>query len=66
MGLIDIEQCDAQYGTVGGDQRQKYPQNPVQKRAGFANHHLGELHHHRDHQNKADRSQISEIKGTSR
>ncbi|SYL73577.1 Uncharacterised protein [Klebsiella pneumoniae] len=61
MRQVDVQQRDAEYRTVGGDQRQEDPEQPVERRAGFPHHHFGELHHHGDHQDKAQCAQIENI-----
>ncbi|CSF44915.1 Uncharacterised protein [Shigella sonnei] len=62
MPEIDIQQRHAEHCTVGGDKRQKNPQQTVKHRAGFAHHHLGELHDHSNHQNKCQGAQVNQIK----
>ena len=58
--LVDVQQGHTQHRAVGGDQGQVDPQNPVQQGAGFAHHHLGELHHHGDHQDEGDGLQVAQ------
>ena len=58
MTRVDVQQRHAENGAVSGDQRQEDAQQAIERRAGFAHHHFGKLHHHRDNQNKGQRTEI--------
>ena len=61
FSLVGVEQGDAEDDAIGGDQRQEDAEHPVQQRAGLLHQHLGELHHHRDHQDEADGAQVLQV-----
>ena len=61
MALVDAQQRDAQHGTVGGDEGQEDAEQAIEGRAALADHHLGELHHHGDHQDEAQGAQVGDV-----
>ncbi|MCY1444215.1 hypothetical protein D9M71_606740 [compost metagenome] len=61
FGLVGVDQGDAEDDAVGGDQRQEDAQHAIKQGAALLHQHLGELHHHGDHQDEADGAQELQV-----